>query len=277
MEKRNSSRMSESKYAQLNDVQLLDAEDPQHDSPSTFAPVASSDAPIFSQPYRRRLRSYPDLRPAKTIKYTVGDDCSSDYTPSGPDPRYPVDDDATSDYTLPGAFERCTADDDPSSDYTPSSGSEVSSLEPRSRRRHRRRRGLRASALKPATRSAPETRSSNDDLTNIRGSKKALPKHNPNVGPSSELRSQPAFVAELRALYTHFHLAHELIVGPDWCAYPGWLLSMLPFAQEQMQLNHQLEASRGEIGSEEFYGTHNHILPSLSFLFISCWRTRKLS
>ena len=262
MGKRNISGISDSNYAHLNGVQMLNAKDPIHDSSSTSAPLASSDNSTLSEPYRRRLRSYPDLRPAKFPKYTIDDDPSSDYTPFGTIERYTIDDDSSSDYIPPGTIESM-ADDSPSSDYTPSTTSAGSSPEPSPRRRDRRRRDIRPSASKPATGPAPQPRSRNDDRTGNQGSDKALPQDNPDVGPSNESPSPTALVAELRALYTRFDLVHEDVVGFDWCAYRGWLLNMLPFAQEQMQLNYQLEASKGEIGGEEFYGKHNHMHPFL--------------
>ena len=264
MEKRDTSGITESRKTHLNDVQMLDAEDPIHDSSSAFVSSTSSDSSILSPPYRRRLRDYPELRPAKRTNYTVKD--ASDDTPSGTIPEYTVDDDPTPTYTPSATIRRLTPDDDPSSDYASSSSSAESLPELRRRRCCRRRRGVRSYVVPTTTGPAWETASSKDDRTCSRKSAKALPQHNLDVGSSSKAPSQTALVTQLRAIYTRFDLVHEDIVGFDWFAYRGWLLSLLPFALEQMQLNYQLEASRSEIGSEQFYGTH---APMLSSFFVA--------
>lgn len=158
---------------------------------------------------------------------------------------------------------RYTADDDPSSDYTPFTTSACSSPEPRPRRRHRRLRGVGDSALRPAAGLTPQIEIRDDRRTGNQAPAKVLPKHNLEVPHSSQSPSQTDLATKLRALYTRLDRVHQTIVGSDWCIYRGWLLDTLPFAQDQLQLNDQLQASRNEIGSEEFYGTHNPMLPFL--------------
>ena len=263
MGKRDTSGIYESRNTHLNDVQMLDAEDPTHDSSSAFVPLTSSDNSILSPPYRRRLRGYPELRPAKRTKYMVEDDSGD--TPSGTTSKYTVDDDPTSSYTPSATIVNFTPDDDPSSDYASSNSSAAPSPELRPRRRYRLPlRGMRSSAVPTTTGPAPVTEFSDDDRTGSQKSEKALPKHNLDVASSGESSSQTALVAQLRAIYTRFDLVHEDIVGFNRRTYHGRLLSLLPFAQQQMQLNYQLEASRGEIGNEEFYGKHSPALTSLS-------------